>query len=760
MARRSSYGCVCQTETYVIRRNRHESEVYNTPPPPPSLTLEWVCAALFACACIFATNAAHAQANSCAAVIHGTECMDECPAGFTATTQNRVCIESARIDGANKCEAKGWTTRLSTGFVSLSVCLIKNNDTSINSGSLDFCVLGGASGCTRIFGPNLDFPQRPADDPATAEDESDPRYVFNCDPDGTTGHLPETFADGRTMCECPAGETENADGVCAVCPAQTILLGDACVANTPENRCKAAGWTVSADNQCVIPLLSPDGEEDGCFLDGNGSPQCADVFGPDPSFPNPSTDTAARFVYNCGPNMIPPRENTDGATACARNPQACEFSEIASTYTDQERAQQVSMQFDACAAKGWGARKHPAFDSGFDVCYCDINVRDATTASTCPDPDLSSRFSLADGNTTLRHYFGPTLQYLPQWTAENADDCFVAYCQDGMEPSGFNTNGATECQTPSGPVCGSLNPPQVYNGFVCVATCSTAATLATLNEATNTCECSTGNAADCRVPSAEVCAELMPPRFYNAGAARCDPFLTCEHPTELRETSNTCECVSSYVKTSSGCQMPSPAVCGELSGAQTSLFFDGTTCVAGHRCPATTHPSTGSRRCECDEQGKVYDAAAQACVVAISCAAPATLSAETGQCACASPNEGTASDCRAPSAQVCAGLMPPKFFDVSETVCVDIPECAGAATLNRDANRCECDAPNIGMASDCKAPSAQVCADLTQPKFFREGVCVDFVSCDAPLVLDEATNTCVSADINLRLRIFLEGPLR
>ncbi len=728
------------------------------PPPPPPLIFARVCAVMLACACIFATNTAHAQTNSCATVIHGTECMDACPAGFTATTQDRVCIEAARIDGANKCEAYGWTTRLVlTGSFTFNICNIKTEDKGVRSGSTEFCILN--IGCPSIFGPNLDFPQRPADDPATAEDESDPRYVFNCDPDGTTGHLPATFVDGRTMCECPAGKTENADGVCAACPAQTVLLGEACVADTPENRCKAAGWTVSADNQCVVPLLSPDGEENGCFLTGNGSPQCADVFGAELSFPNPSTDTAARFVYDCGLDMIPPRENTDGATECAPDPQACAFGDLEfAAHTSTQSRAQIERQFDVCMEKGWAARKHPSFDSGFEVCHCDINVRDVENHHACGEPFDSSRFSLV-GNQALRYYFGPALQHLPQWTAENADDCFVAHCQNGMEPSGFNTNGATECQAPSGAVCGSLDPPQVYNGFVCVATCSTEATL---DEATNVCECNTGNAADCRVPSTEVCADFTPPRFFNAAAARCDPFLTCEHPTELRETSNTCECVSSYVKTSSGCQMPSPAVCRELSGALSMRFFDGTTCVSANRCPATTHASAESHRCECDAQGKVYDAAAQACVDAISCDAPATLNAETGQCACASPNEGTASDCNAPSLEVCEGLMPAKFFDQTEMACVDIPVCAGAATLNTDANRCECNAPNIGTASDCRAPSAQVCAAQTPAKFFDVGTtdCVDVAECAAPMALDEATNTCVSGDINLRLRIFLEGPLR
>ena len=235
-----------------------------------------------------------------------------------------------------------------------SVCLIKIRDAGGSGGSTDHCTLG--SNCLGFFGPDSDFPQRPADDPATAEDESDPRYVFKCDFDGSTGHLPARFADGRTMCECPAGGAEDEDGVCA-CPAGTVLLGEACLVDTPENKCRAAGWTVSVDNRCALPLSSPDGgSAEGCFLDGDGSPQCAEVFGLGLSFPNPPADSDARFVYNCGLDMIPARANTDGQTECAPDPQACKFSDIEAVFETLEKKNRVSLQFDACRAKGWGAR--------------------------------------------------------------------------------------------------------------------------------------------------------------------------------------------------------------------------------------------------------------------------------------------------------------------------------------------------------------------------------------------------------------------
>ncbi len=74
-----------------------------------------------------------------------------------------------------------------------------------------------------------------------------------------------------------------------------------------------------------------------------------------------------------------------------------------------------------------------------------------------------------------------------------------------------------------------------------------------------------------------------------------------------------------------------------------------------------------------------------------------------------------------------------------------VSECSADNPLTENgACVSECTAPNEETGSDCKAPSTQVCAALTPAKFFDVGTtaCVDFRSCDAPMVLDEATNTC------------------
>ena len=244
---------------------------------------------------------------------------------------------------------------------------------------------------------------------------------------------------------------------------------------------------MSVDNRCALPLSSPDGgSAEGCFLDGDGSPQCAEVFGLGLSFPNPPADSDARFVYNCGLDMIPARANTDGQTECAPDPQACKFSDIEAVFETLEKKNRVSLQFDACRAKGWRARHSLILGE----CYCNIASWDKSESlvTKCPPPFQSSVFSVSDGNFSAAYHFGPTLQHLPEWTAERADACFVSHCQEGKEPSGFNMNGETECRE--------------------AAVCAGAATL---NAAANVCECvspNVGTGEDCKEASAEVCAGL------------------------------------------------------------------------------------------------------------------------------------------------------------------------------------------------------------------------------------------------------------
>ena len=439
---------------------------------------------------------------------------------LVAPAQAQTCAgEEVPLDGECvlpevKCEASGWYHDYIINCAA--------NIWDIHSGeSESYCSYYGT--CRDAFGPNLDFP------PAAG----DPYYVYNCDPDGARGLIPATVntiratecmcarsdkvrwgatpaavaAEGHRplvggVCVCPGGVENDSgdcvlcpanqkpegdscvdecsagnveqDGRCAPCPAGSVPLDGACVAGAPENRCKSAGWTVTVDNQCAIPLNSPgDGDSDGCFLDGGGRPQCVDVFGISLAFPQTLSDPAARFAYDCGLDMVPFRENTEGRTECAPDPQTCRYDDVDSAI-DAEFKTRVSLQFDICRERGWGAKKHPRFDPDHRACYCDIKARDAEFFDECYHPSYRTSQLGAEagdihfnyGNALAEYYFGPTLRYLPQRTRENEDLCFVANCLEGTEPSTFNPNGATQCACPEGMV--NLSFGSHYYDFYCV----------------------------------------------------------------------------------------------------------------------------------------------------------------------------------------------------------------------------------------------------------------------------------------------------
>ena len=126
----------------------------------------------------------------------------QCPAGM-------VYVDGDCVAGtlANKCKAKGW--RVTVQFGSLEYCAVGNvNGLVANLTGDRFandCLFvenpaPGDEGCHLQFGPNVDFPQRPADG-------SFPHYAFNCgwtsgNVPTNTGLLPENAANGATNCYC------------------------------------------------------------------------------------------------------------------------------------------------------------------------------------------------------------------------------------------------------------------------------------------------------------------------------------------------------------------------------------------------------------------------------------------------------------------------------------------------------------------------------------------------------------------------------
>ena len=91
----------------------------------------------------------------------------------------------------------------------------------------------------------------------------------------------------------------------------------------------------------------------------------------------------------------------------------------------------------------------------------------------------------------------------------------------------------------------------------------------------------------------------------------------------------------------------------------------------------------------------------------------------TPPCRCESPNVGTADNCQAPSAQVCGGLTPPKFYDASAGECVPLATCRYEEVRNAETNICECHAPNVRADYGyCRAPSAYYCGRTSPSSFY------------------------------------------
>ena len=624
--------------------------------------------------------------------------------------------------------------------------------------------------------------------------------------------LPAVLDAGANLCDCPA-QYVGTDGAAAPgdcgCPVGQLFKDGACAApTTPEEQCAAAGWDLFADDgSCgILVELGGGGDSDRCYFSGVQSPQCADVFGATVNyFPAPTLAadgaTTLRFVYDCDPNgqtgLVPATVNTIGATACVCSDAKrtfsggrcacssgyrevggqcepenfCIYEDIAanfpsSDFTDADRTQ-VSLQIDNCRAKGWEAKKHELFDfvSSLQVCYCDIKAKDvAAGAGGCgapasgDEPQSRCRFTSDAGVAGCKHYFGDTLQHLPQRTEANKDSCFVSHCSGGQEPSGFSMNGETECAcpgeqvfydgacaAPSAESCGGLTPAKFYDSAAeaCVAVADCLAP-AVLDAGANLCDCPSPNIGtdgavapgDCAVlaPSVESCGGLTPAQFYLATPSACVPFADCQAGATLNRVANVCECAGAAVLDGAGtgclCESPNVGTPGDCAAPGAEVCVD-------EFSPA-----------------KFYDAGAGECVDVAVCTSPAVLNAGTNRCDCPAPNVGTdgavaPGDCAAPSVESCGGLDPAKFYDSAAGACVAVADCQAPSVLDAGANLCDCPAPNIGTdgavaPGDCAAPGVESCGGLIPPQFYSAtlSACVPFVECAAPAALNTGTNLC------------------
>ena len=341
------------------------------------------------------------------------------------------------------------------------------------------------------------------------------------------------------------------------------------------------------------------------------------------------------------------------------------------------------------------------------------------------------------------------------------------------ESPNLGTPGA--CAAPSAESCEGLTPAKFYDAGAgeCVAVAACAAP-AVLNAGTNLCDCPASYAGtdgadapgDCVAASVESCGGLTPAKFYDSAAGACVAVAACVAPAVLDAAANLCDCPAPYVGTDGAaapgdCAVLVPSVenCGDLTPTQ---FYDSTAdaCIPFAACAAPAVRNTGTNLCDCPSPNIGTDGAAAPgdCAVIAVCAAPAVRNAGTNLCDCPSPNigaDGAAApgDCAAPSAEVCGGLSPAKFYDDSGAgECVAVAECDAPAVLNAGTNLCDCPAPNVGAdgaaaPGDCVVASVENCGGLTPAQFYlaTPSACVPFADCQAGATLNRVANQCECA---------------
>ena len=320
----------------------------------------------------------------------GESCVEACTAG--KVTLGRKCVTPAE-----KCEGRGWPS-IYGNTCGVNVWIIETD--VVDNG----CTYDSGGECYDYFGPNLDFPQAPADN-------SRPYYLHNCDPDGTRGLIPATantigLTESREcecanpdqirqgavrstqseggyspllggQCVCPAGKVGSADGLSCVCPANMVAEGEgcACPAGTTDlqgycvsaaekagaEKCTEAGWTF-ADGACAIPVSTGGTVSAGCQIGAGGSGvSCADAFGEGFGFPaKPSSLFAvAAYVYDCVGDATPSGANQNGETTCQ-----CQGENV---YVEGECVEGTAE--NKCKAKGWEVTEN---NSGQK--FCGVNV--------------------------------------------------------------------------------------------------------------------------------------------------------------------------------------------------------------------------------------------------------------------------------------------------------------------------------------------------------------------------------------------------
>ena len=390
-----------------------------------------------------------------------------CSAGETASPVQDICVADSIFDGVSKCEEQGWRLVGVQGGVGCTVQSVDLSQNSVES-FCEFTENGSAASCTDIFGPNFDFPPSP-------EEGGRPYYFHNCDPDGDSGLLPATFANGETeSCKCPSGMVYvggmtqlpfDVGGIKMFSP-----YGGACVsAEVAEGleKCHDAEWDVSDEGggKCEIPtsLRGTVAAEAECYFSGESRPQCADIFGPELNFPDkPSDDPPPAYAYNCDPDGTSgfiPATFADGKTSCEcsgfgksvddSGVCVCSAGETASPVNDFCVADTILDGVSKCENAGWPLGRHIDGIGGelFECVVPAVDVANSRGYTTCEFKELSP-YVVNCADIFTEDFDFPTLQEVARHYFYNCDPDG----DSGLLPATFATDETESCKCPSGMV--------------------------------------------------------------------------------------------------------------------------------------------------------------------------------------------------------------------------------------------------------------------------------------------------------------------